>query len=78
MFHCLLLKNQGGVKVCESLIFDIDSQFLHIQIEDFNLQYKLRVKDDPRIDSTVFFEDSLKLVASLKSKMKRVSANDLV
>lgn len=32
------------------------------------MPYKMKVKDDNRVDSIAFFEDELKLAATLKSR----------
>jgi hypothetical protein len=55
-----------GIQVFECLIYDLDVQYLHIFLEDFNTHLKLRVEDDPRFDQICFFEDALKLVATIK------------
>ena len=39
-----------GIQVFECLIYDLDVQYLHIFLEDFNTHLKLRVEDDPRFD----------------------------
>jgi len=54
------------VQVYECLVFDVDPQYIHIYLEEINLHHKLRIKDDQRIDSTVFFEEQVKLAATLK------------
>ena len=60
-----MLKSKG-VQVYECLVFDVDPQYIHIYLEEINLHHKLRIKDDQRIDSTVFFEEQVKLAATLK------------
>lgn len=65
LFHCLLLKN-NGVKVFETLLFDMDQGSISIYIDEVNMHQKLRLRDDARIESLVFFEEHLTLVAKLK------------
>lgn len=37
-----------------------------IFIDEVNMHYKLRLRDDPRIDSVIFFEDKMTIVAHVK------------
>jgi hypothetical protein len=67
----LLLKEQGQ-RVFETLLFDIDrSGTISIYIEEVNMHHKIKIRDDPRIDSIVFFEDELVLVAHIKQYNKK-------
>jgi hypothetical protein len=36
-------------------------------IDEVNMFHKIRVRDDPRIDDTMFFEEQMTLVAHIKS-----------
>lgn len=65
LFHCLLLKEEGP-KVFECLIFDVDSQSISIYIDEINIHYVLKMKDDSRVDSTMFFDEELKVVCTFK------------
>jgi len=66
LFHCLLLKHQG-TRVYETLLFDMEqSGTISIYIDEINMHHKVRLRDDTRIDSVIFFEDQLILVAHLK------------
>jgi len=67
LFHCLLLKTEG-VKVFETLLFDMDHGSISIYIDEVNMQHKLRLRDDQRIDSVLFFEEELVIVAHVKGK----------
>jgi hypothetical protein len=63
----LLLKQQG-VRVFETLLFDMDqSGNIVIYIDEVNMHHKIKLRDDPRIDSVIFFEEELVMVAHLKS-----------
>jgi hypothetical protein len=55
------------------MIYDIDAHGLvHIHLAKQNLSYKLRPKDDSRIESTEFNENLIKLTATLRaSKQKK-------
>ena len=65
LFHCLLLKSHG-TRVFEALVVDMDQGTLHIHIDKVNIQYKIRLRDDPRIDTVVFHSDEMVLKALLK------------
>lgn len=54
------------MKVFETLLFDMDQGSISIYIDEVNMHHKLRLRDDPRIDSVIFFEEHLTLVAHLK------------
>ena len=70
----MLLKEQGQ-RVFETLLFDIDrSGTISIYIEEVNMHHKIKIRDDPRIDSIVFFEDELVLVAHIKQYNKKNGA----
>ena len=68
----MLLKRKG-TQVFECLIYDVDAQYLHIFLEEFNTYLKIRVKDDPRFDSTFYYEDSIKLAVSIKKNDEELS-----
>jgi hypothetical protein len=53
--------------VYETLLFDMEqSGTISIYIDEINMHHKVRLRDDTRIDSVIFFEDQLILVAHLK------------
>jgi hypothetical protein len=53
--------------VFETLLFDMDqSGNITVYIDEVNMHHKIRLRDDPRIDSVVFFDEQLVLVAHLK------------
>lgn len=58
LFHCLLLKEHGP-KVFECLVFDVDTNYLHIYIEELNVNTVVKLRDDERIDQTTYFEDTM-------------------
>jgi len=41
---------------------------IHIYIDEVNMHYQLKLKDDPRIEQVVFFHDDLTVVAHLTPK----------
>jgi exoribonuclease R len=49
LFHCFLLKDQGP-RVYDCLIFDIDSSYLNIFVEELNLNLSVKLREDDRID----------------------------
>lgn len=55
-----------GIKAFDTLLFDMDQATISIYIDEVNMHHKLRLRDDPRIDSLVFFEEQLTVVAHLK------------
>lgn len=57
-----------GIKVFESLLFDMDQGSISIYLDEVNMHQKLRLRDDSRIDSLLFFEEQLTIVAHLKGK----------
>jgi hypothetical protein len=58
----LLLKSHG-IKVYDTLLFDMDQGSISIYIDEINMHHKIRLRDDPRIDSVVYFEEHLAVVA---------------
>lgn len=69
LFHCLMLKNDG-VKVFETLLFDMDQGSISIYIDEINMHHKLRLREDYRVDSCIFFEEQLTVVSFLRNKKK--------
>lgn len=57
LFHCLLLKNESGAQSHECLVYDLDEHSLHIHLEKFNLNHKIRLKEDPRFACYKFDEE---------------------
>ena len=39
---------------------------ISIYIDEVNMHHKIHLRDDPRIDSVIFFEESLVIAAHLK------------
>lgn len=62
-----------GVQVVDCLVYDVDPQFVHLFLQNLNIHYKLRVRDDPRIESTAFFEETLTISATLRIGDVKVS-----
>lgn len=69
LFHCLLLKSHG-IKVFETLLFDMDQGSISIYIDEINMHHKIRLREDYRVDSCIFFEEQLVVVALLRNKKK--------
>jgi hypothetical protein len=62
----LLLKQQG-IRAFETLLFDMDaSGNIVVYIDEVNLHYKIKLRDDPRIDSVIFFEEEMVMVAHVR------------
>jgi hypothetical protein len=62
----LLLKQQG-IKAFETLLFDMDqSGNIVVYIDEVNLHHKIKLRDDPRIDSVIFFEEEMVMVAHVR------------
>ena len=68
LFHCLLLKEEGP-KVFDCLIFDVDSQSISVFIDEINLHYVLKLKDDPRVEGTMHFDEELKVACTFKKPL---------
>jgi exoribonuclease R len=66
LFHCLLLKEHGQ-RVYESLIFNIENDKIGIYIDELNMHFNIKLRDDPRIDQTTFFENDLSIVMSFRN-----------
>jgi hypothetical protein len=49
---------------------------ISIYIDEINMHHKVRLRDDPRIDSVIFFEDELILVAHLKNSAQQKDAKE--
>jgi len=55
--------------VYETLLFDIEQNgTISIYIDEINMHHKVRLRDDPRINSVIFFEEEFTLVAHIKSQ----------
>ncbi len=51
----------------ETLLFDIDpSGMISIYIDEINMHHKIRLRDDPRIDSVIYFEEEFILVGHIR------------
>ena len=71
LFHCLLLKQQGA-QVFESLIFDVESQAISVYIHEINIHHVIRLKEDPRVESTTYYEtdDTLRVACSFRKDLE--------
>ena len=67
LFHCLMLKNQG-VRVFDTLLFDIDNGAISIYIDEVNMHHKIRLREDPRIDYVMFFPEEMTIAAHYNNK----------
>lgn len=66
-----MLKSHG-LRVFETLLFDADqSGNISIYIDEVNMHHKIRLRDDPRILSVVFFEEQIALAAYVKQQNKK-------
>lgn len=71
----MLLKSQGQ-RVFETLLFDLDqSGNISIYIDEVNMHHKIHLRDDPRINSVIFFEEQLIIAAHLKTAKKQSREN---
>lgn len=48
---------------------------ISIYIDEVNMHHKIKLRDDPRIDSVIYFEDQLTLVAHLKEGITQKPQN---
>lgn len=68
LFHCFLLKDQGP-RVYECLIFDVETSYLNVYVEELNLNLSVKLREDDRIDQTTFFEEELRVACSFKTPL---------
>jgi hypothetical protein len=68
LFHCFLLKEHGP-KVFECLIFDVDTNYLHIYIEELNISTIVKLREDDRIDQTTFFDETVQVACNFRSPL---------
>ncbi len=54
----------------ETLLFDMDQATISIYIDEINMHHKIRIRDDYRVDSVLFFEEALTVVVLLKNSKK--------
>jgi hypothetical protein len=47
-------------------LFDIDANTISIYIDEINMHHKIRLRDDSRIDATMFFNDEMMFVGHVK------------
>ena len=69
LFHCLLIKEQGP-RAYECLVFDLDHQSISVYIDQINIHYNLKLKDDERVESVMHFEEDLKVACIFKKTQK--------
>jgi len=69
-----LLLKAHGVKVFDTLLFDMDHGSISIYLDEINMHHKIKIRDDSRVESVIFFEEHLTLIALLKGK-KNESSN---
>lgn len=70
----MLLKTYG-VKVFETLLFDMDQSYISVYIDQINIHHKIKLKDDIRIDTVLYFQEHLCIVALLKNSKKTTGGN---
>ena len=76
LFHCLLLKERGP-RVVEALLFDLDAQSISLYIEEINIHTTLKLKDDPRIESTEYFGEGTELAVACSLAKPQVCTDGL-
>ena len=64
-----------GVKVFDTLLFDLDQSQITIYIDEINIHHKIRLRDDYRIDSVLYFTEHMTIVALLKNSKKVSGGN---
>ena len=69
LFHCLLLKEEGP-RVYECLVFDVEAMSISVYIQEINIHYNLKLKDDDRVESTLPFEEELKVACIFKKPVE--------
>lgn len=52
----------------------MDSNTISIYIDEVNMHQKIKLKDDDRIDSVLYFEESMTVIANLKQKNDKKSS----
>lgn len=70
LFHCLLLKQEGGCRVYDSLVYDLDAQFLYVYIDEINIHLKVNFKDDPRFHSSTLHPDEFLVQCFFTSRLE--------
>jgi len=66
LFHCLLLKQEGGARVYDCLVFDVEGSNVSIYIEEINIHLKVNLRDDFRVKGFDFDHADLLLTCNLK------------
>jgi len=66
LFHCFLLKEHGP-KVFEVLIFDVDTNYLHVYLEEMNINLVVKLREDDRIDQATLFDESVQVACNFKT-----------
>ena len=56
------------MKVFETLLFAMDQGSISIYLDEVNMHLKFRLRDDHRLNSLLFFEEQLLIVAHIKHK----------
>ena len=49
LFHCLLLKAEGP-RIYDCLVFDVEAMAISVYIQEINIHYNLKLKDDDRVE----------------------------
>lgn len=59
----------------DTLLFDMDNGSISIYIDEINMHHKIRLKEDHRVDSVLFFEEQLTVIAFLRNSKKKNGGN---
>ncbi len=52
----------------ETLLFDIEQSQITVYIDEINIHQKIRLNDDDRVDTVLYFQESMTVIALLKKK----------
>ena len=52
----------------ETLLFDIEQSQITVYIDEINIHQKIRLHDDERVDTVLYFQESMTVIALLKKK----------
>jgi len=74
LFHCLLIKSLG-TQVFPALVFDCADGVINLSIEENNLRYKLKLRDEPRVSKIVYLDDCQINLILLKTPIKKEEEN---
>lgn len=59
---------RNGIKAFNTVLFDIDQNNISVFIDEINVWHRIRLREDPRINFVMFFEEQHALIALLKEQ----------